>query len=62
MNVYYRIFLKLSDERKSSNMFIGNGTLIRRGRYSSGDVVYNIDGNFIRAGRYSSGDVIFNID
>ena len=42
-------------------MFVKNGALIRRGKFSSGDVVYNIDGNYIRRGRLSSGDVVYNI-
>lgn len=43
-------------------MYIKDGSYIRKGRSSYGDVVFNIDGNYIREGRSSYGDVVFYID
>ena len=35
---------------------------IRQGRYSYGNIVYNLDGQYIRQGRYSYGNIIYNIE
>ena len=40
----------------------GAKTFIRVGRFSTGDVRFNIEGKNIRAGRLSTGDIRFNID
>ena len=37
-------------------------TFIRVGRFSTGDVRFNIEGKNIRAGRFSTGDIVYNID
>ena len=36
--------------------------VIRQGKYSSGDALYNWDGKVLRQGKYSSGDAICNFD